>query len=264
MKKNWTRFALLLTAILLLSFFTGCSTVDTPTATTETVLIADSTAETEIADEINKVHLDKIKASLSKWGLGQNLISYVGNNRNYEWYIDQAHTGLHSDANCGPASVAMAARWANQNTTATAEVARDAYRSSGGWWYSDDINNALDLFNIDYEVIQIDDLYDLRAIIDSGSIAIINNSMGYIPENTDEAARVNRFYSFDSGHYLIIKGYLLVDNYTYFEVYDPNNWDFTYSDETPKGKDRYYEATVLMNSIENWYPYAVVIKSVIE
>lgn len=261
------RYTLILTLILCFSLLSGCSAINATDSTSVQVdttidttaeIIAETTLDT-LVETTTESYIDTIKSSLSEWGLGQTFISYVGNNRDYEWYFDQALTGLHSDVNCGPSSVAMAALWANKDTSATAEAARKAFRPSGGWWYSDDINNALDLFAVDYEVTGLDTLYDLRAIIDSGSIAIVNNSMSYIPQNDNENEHVNRFYSFDSGHYFIVKGYLLVDDKTYFEVYDPNNWGDVYADETPKGKDRYFEATALMDSIENWYPYAVVI-----
>lgn len=266
MKNKNIRFSLMLTLIILMTLLSGCgaTTSESITTTDSTdiqIIASETTTETTNVDDVNALHLEALSNSVSSWGLGQTIISYVGNNRDYEWYIDQAHTGLHSEANCGPSSVAMAALWADKNTSATPEAARKAYRSSGGWWYSDDINNALDMFNTDYDVVELNDLYDLRAIIDSGAIVIVNNSMGYIPKISDVSEHVNRFYDFDSGHYFIVKGYLLVDDQTYFEVYDPNNWDEVYEDGTQKGKDRYYEATVLMDSITNWYPYGVVIKS---
>lgn len=223
----------------------------TSEATTET------TAETTLSPD--EAHEERLRDNVKAWGLGNRLIDYVGNNREYDWYIDQAHTGEHSGANCGPSSVTMAALWVNPDFNKTAEDARDAYRSTGGWWYGEDIESCLDDFNITHSLVEIKDAYTLRNIIDSGKIAIINNTMGAIPYADSDDFRVNRFYSFDSGHYFVIKGYALVDNITYFEVYDPNNWDMTYSGGEPMGKDRYYDAESLMHSIELWYPYAVVI-----
>ena len=252
---NFLALALL---VVLISISTGCFT-ETNTSMNRTEKITEVTTEvtTEVSLDANQLLLE---AHLKTWKLGNTLILYAGSNRTYDWYLDQAHTGDHSMSNCGPTSVAMAAKWADASFEGTAEDARDAFRPDGGWWYNADIEGSLTLYNVDYDAVMIEDINTLRSIIDSGYIAIINNSMGYIARETDAEAHVNRFYDFDSGHYLILKGYALVDDRTYFEVYDPNNWDMTYEDGTPMGKDRYYEASVFMDSINNWYPYAIVIK----
>ncbi len=271
------KFMVLNFIILLLCVSTGCSgKINTPkqvTETTQVLTVESSEARTEVtSDNVSAtsseveaavsthINQDLLEAHLKAWKLGNNLIFYAGSNRSYDWYIDQAHTGKHASSNCGPTSVAMASKWADASFEGTPEESRKKFRPDGGWWYNEDIENSLKSLNVAYDSVSIDDAYTLRGIIDSGRIAIINNSMGYITRETDENAHTNRFYSFDSGHYLILKGYVLVDQTTYFEVYDPNNWDMAYEDGTPMGKDRYYEASVFMASIENWYPYAIVIK----
>ncbi|MCA0386472.1 MAG: hypothetical protein LCH34_12830 [Firmicutes bacterium] len=248
---------LLILSMLMLSL-TGCAVNSEPLSTTDstTGTLSESISESE---PVLDAHEEWVKSNVVSWGLGKNFIDYVGNNRDYEWYVDQALTGDHAGANCGPSSVEMAGRWADATFDQTAENARSKFRPLGGWWYSDDITGSLEAFDIDYEVVDIKDAYTLRNIIDSGRIAIVNNTMNGIPLVSDDASRVNRFYSFDSGHYFIVKGYVLVDNLTYFEVYDPNNWEMTYDDGQEKGKDRYYESAVLLNSILGWYPYAVII-----
>ena len=153
----------------------------------------------------------------------------------------------------------MAGMWTDQDFPIQPEDARAAFRPQGGWWYSEDINNSLELYGISYDLVEIKDAFTLRSIIDSGKIALINNSMNYIPYTTDETLRVGRFYTFDSGHYLIVKGYVLVDDKIYFEMYDPNNWWMTYADGTPMGKNRYYDSESLLMSLFNWYPIAVAI-----
>lgn len=258
------RFFLLSTMLTILLFTSSCATkveplpsttetITTETITTETIATESTTIESQLT------YKDVLKENLQTWGLGSRLIDYVSNDRAYDWYIDQGDTGTHSDANCGPASVTMAALWANHQFDKTAEDARKKFSPLGGWWYGDDIEGCLDYFDVDYSVIYIEDAYTLISIIDSGKIAIINNSMNYVPYVSGDASRVNRFYSFDSGHYLIVKGYAKVDTKTYFEVYDPNNWGMTYADGTEMGKNRYYDSESLMNSVENWYPYAVMI-----
>jgi hypothetical protein len=77
------------------------------------------------------------------WGLGGFLESKCSNNREYEWYVDQANTGLYSAVNCGPTATTMAAKWSDQAFLKTPEDARAAYRNNGGWWYTTDIDNYL-------------------------------------------------------------------------------------------------------------------------
>lgn len=257
MRDNVTkkRFLLLSTMLTLLIFTTACTRLDDFAAATT----AEAVATTEVTETVSSTYRATLEANVKAWGLGNKLIDYVSNDRAYDWYIDQAHTGTHSGANCGPSSVAMAAKWVDEDFDKTAEDARKKFRPLGGWWYGDDIEGCLDYFDVDYSVIFVENAYTLMSIFDSGKIAIVNNSMGYIPLVSDSSSRVNRFYSFDSGHYFIVKGYLKVDNKTYFEVYDPNNWDMFYEDGTEMGKNRYYEADVLLSSMTNWYPYAVMI-----
>ncbi len=249
--------------IILFVLLTACSpkTIETTSPVTlETTMITELTLE-ETTVDLKLLKLESLNAVSLEWGLGDNVSTYVSNDRDYDWYVDQAVTGLHAGNNCGPSSIEMAAKWYDKDTKASAENARNHFRSDGGWWYSDDINNALDLYSIPYEVISIQSETDLTSLIDQGSIAIINNSMSFIPFNSNTNERINRFYSFDSGHYFIVKGYTIADDTLYFEVYDPNNWYESYDDGEPKGKDRYYESSVLMSSILNWYPYAVVISN---
>jgi hypothetical protein len=255
--------AIVFALVALLSLSTGCFNDSNPsdqvTQNTEVIATAPTPTTETATERTTETNQALLEANIKNWKLGNELIFYAGSNRSYDWYLDQAHTGEHSISNCGPTSVAMAAKWADEAFDGTAEEARDDFRPEGGWWYGEDIEGSLKKFKIDYDTVMIEDAYTLKSIIDSGKIAIINNSMGYITRETDTEAHTNRFYDFDSGHYLILKGYAQVDQTTYFEFYDPNNWDMTYVDGTPMGKDRYYESSVLMDSINNWYPYAIVI-----
>ncbi|HAS73074.1 MAG TPA: hypothetical protein DCS67_02900 [Clostridiales bacterium UBA8960] len=257
-KESIKRFLLLSTILTIHLLISACtSNVEVP-STTESQP-EEVVATIEVTTESPSTARQFLEENIEVWGLGKKLIDYVSNDRAYDWYIDQGNTGSHSGANCGPSSVAMAAKWVDESFDKTAEDARKKFRPLGGWWYGDDIEGCLDYFKVDYTLIYLENAYTLMSIIDSGKIAIVNNSMSYIPLVTGETSRVNRFYTFDSGHYFIVKGYVKVDTKTYFEVYDPNNWDMTYSDGTEMGKNRYYDSESLMKSIENWYPYAVMI-----
>jgi hypothetical protein len=72
-------------------------------------------------------------------GLGMESTKEVSNEVKYEWYIDQGNTGQFSGVNCGPTSVTMAIKWADESFTGTPETARAMYHPSGGWWYTDNI-----------------------------------------------------------------------------------------------------------------------------
>ena len=258
--KNYLLIALI--ALLITSCATENALPTEAEAEVETTAPTTEAITTEITTEIvERSYEELLTSNLEAWGLGKNLIDYVSNDRAYEWYLDQGNTGQHSDNNCGPTSIAMVGMWADEDFPIQPEDARKAFRPQGGWWYSDDINNSLELYGISYDLIDVKDHYTLRSIIDSGKIALINNTMNYIPYTSNENLRVGRFYTFDSGHYLIVKGYVLVDDKLYFEMYDPNNWWMTYADGTPMGKNRYYDSESLMASILNWYPVAVVIEA---
>lgn len=270
-----TRYKRLLTGILLIALlltFSGChknesieSTTQLSSETSEatTTPIVESTTEAilQVDDVLEIEHELWVKENAQNWDLGFAFIDYVGNNRDYDWYIDQAHTGEHSNDNCGPASVTMAIKWADASFSKTAEEARKKYISSGGWWTTDEIADYLDDYDIEYMFFDMpvdtkdDNIRTIMSIIDSGNIALACTEMKYIPLNDTADTRVNRFYEFDSGHFFIIKGYAIVDNYTYFEVYDPNNWDETYADGALKGKDRFYEANTVVDAISYWWPY---------
>ncbi|MCK7487717.1 MAG: hypothetical protein MZU97_21115 [Bacillus subtilis] len=97
---------------------------------------------------------------------------------------------------------------------------------------------------------------DLIDAIDAGRIVLINNDMSKIPYNDNVESRVNRFYTGVTGHYLLVKGYLITDTFTYFEVYDPFNGSSYYADASPRGLNRFYESEALVQSILQWYTKA--------
>lgn len=219
--------------------------------------VEDITPSDEEEDQ-NDERFALLQENTKTWGLGRQLTEYVSNDRSYEWYVDQGDTGEYSANNCGPASVAMVGHWLDESFPAATSEIRELIPADGGWWYSWDISNALEQHSIAFTEIPIEDHDTLVEIIDEGAIAILNNEMGVIPFNSDAEQRVQRFYSYSSGHYFVLKGYAIVDGNLFFEVYDPNNWGKVYEDGQPMGKDRYYAAEELLISLE-WWPKAVVI-----
>ncbi|PJI08757.1 MULTISPECIES: C39 family peptidase [Clostridium] len=201
------------------------------------------------------------RSTLEKWGLGEYESEHISNNKPYSWYIDQGNTGAYSNNNCGPSSTTMALKWYNSNFSKTAEDARNTYLEGGGWWRTTDVTNYLSLNNAKYSVIENSGENLLKSTLKRGNIVILCIDTSYLSYNDNPQQRVGRFYDYEGGHFIVVKGYIVVDGKTYFETYDPNNWDETYSDGQPKGQDRYYADNELMNGISNWWNYLIVVNN---
>lgn len=199
-----------------------------------------------------------------KYGLGRDPVNEVSNNVDYVWYIDQQNTGIYSDANCGPTCATMAIKWANRYFTKTLEDARNAYRSSGGPWYTSDITNYLSDNNIAHYVAAFVQLSDLVSKLDNGNIVILCLDIYYVREHLGKSEwRIDKFYSTyakDSGHCIIVKGYKKVDDIVWFEVYDPASWGRKYNDGTLKGLDRYYRSEDILYATY-WWSNMIVIEN---
>lgn len=192
-------------------------------------------------------------------GLGKYETEYIYNDREYEWYIDQFDTGTYNYENCGPSSVTMAIKWANPSFDKTAEDARNTYRNEGGWWYTYDITNYLDKNNIKNSISDNIKESSMKQELKDGNILILCIDSNYITYNPENEEHVGRHYPYGGGHFIVIKGYKVVDDKTYFEVYDPNSWNDVYENGTKKGKDRYYSSEDVIKSMENWWPYMIVV-----
>lgn len=206
-----------------------------------------------------------LQQQIGPWGLGKKMIAYSSLDRPYPWYIDQGDTGLHSGDNCGPSVLAMAVKYYHEEAKLTANWARLLDRPLGGWWYVEDIEEGLDRFKVPFTKVAVTDAKTLVERIRGDQLLILCNQMASVPKgnpNTREHNanhRVGRFYDYGDGHFLIVKGFVQVDRQLYFQVYDSNTWGTTYSDGSPMGRDRYYPAEGLVQSILTWYPYAYAI-----
>jgi hypothetical protein len=196
---------------------------------------------------------------LTNWGLGSAQNGYVHNDRPYEWYIDQADTGVNANANCGPSSVTMALKWYNPSFTNTAAAARALYPEEGGWWYTWDINNYLNLYSVPYTNVWYTGTNQLMQVLSQGSLVILDIDTTYLGADFASEHRAGRFYGYTGGHFIVVKGWRIVDNTLYFEVYDPYNWHLTYGDGSPDGRNRHFRATDLSNAITAWWNYLIVI-----
>jgi hypothetical protein len=195
-----------------------------------------------------------------EWGLGTNVEESVSNNRNYEWYVDQGDTGLYSYGNCGPSSVTMILKWKDKNFNKTAEEARNEYRPEGGYWYPEDIIMYLDDNNVSCDLVEGISTEKIKEEVKLGKIILLATDTSYLTYNKAIDESVGKFYSNDFKHFVIVKGYKIVDNKTYFEVYDPFSIHEQYTDGTRKGKDRYYFAKELVSAAVNYWDNMYVVK----
>jgi len=186
----------------------------------------------------------------------------ISNDRPYNWYIDQGDTGTHAGNNCGPSSVVMVSIWQDENFKVTPQEARGEFRSFGGWWYTDDIKDFFDKHSISYDVDDYDGTMELISTLEAGHIILLCIDTTYIEEKDETDSFIGKFYDYDGGHFLVVKGFTYLDGTLYFEVYDSNCWGESYQDGSPKGKDRLYRADELHESIEVWWDYYFIIEDI--
>ena len=156
----------------------------------------------------------------------------------------------------------MGIKWDDIEFNKTPIDAREKYKSEGGWWSTLDIINYLIQKNISIEVIQLSTMDNLKTVLDYGDIAILCIDMYYISYNPNPKLHTDAFSYYreiGSGHFIVIKGYMIVDGKLWFEAYDPASLGRTYSEGTPLGKNRYYSIENLDDATNNWWDYATVI-----
>ncbi|MBN1410325.1 MAG: hypothetical protein JW969_05735 [Spirochaetales bacterium] len=223
------------------------------------VMIADT-----VDDYATDTHTDttvdtSTNADIQAYGLGSYQTRERHVERNYEWYVDQYTTGSHNFENCGPSVATMAVKWQKPSFSKTGEDARNTYRAGGGWWYTSDVMHYLNDNGVPYWAIEaMGDTGDFTGFIDSGSVIILCIDISQLTYNDNPRQRVDGFFT-GTGHFVIIKGYRVVDNVLYYEMYDPNSWGKKYADGTLRGKDRYYKHSEIKRAMEEWWNYAIVV-----
>jgi hypothetical protein len=202
-------------------------------------------------------------SEVRSFGLGKSVSSETSNDVDYEWYIDQSHSGAHSLVNCGPASVTMAIKWFDKSFAKTAEDARDMYHPGGGWWYTNNIIDYLNEHSVTNRTIVLDQISRLKTEIDEGNIVILCLDMFFVDKFKDPEYHINKFYHTNGpgwGHFIVVKGYKVVDGVVLYETYDPYSFDNSYLSGGLKGKDRYYSAANLDAATAIWWDYAIVVE----
>ncbi|MBN1698227.1 MAG: C39 family peptidase [Spirochaetales bacterium] len=173
----------------------------------------------------------------------------------YDWYKTQFDTGMYG--NCGPACVAIALHWATGKYISV-EKSREEIGlpiKSGALSYQHMIMN-FNYHRIKTALTVIDQFNDMKRIIDWGNIAIVSfNTTVLSPVEGDERlVFVDRFYPDTTGHYIVIKGYSLDEQY--FIAYDPipSDWQgnsLRYTDGVSMiGRNRYFKVEEILRSIK--------------
>lgn len=233
----------------------GALTLDLSKPLSVTVTAENGTAVTWVISASTDVEL---------YGLGSVVTGSKSLDKTYSWYIDQYTSGTYWNVNCGPASVTMAIKWADSTFTKTAADARNTYRSTGGWWTTTDIANYLNTYGINWRYTPLPDEYQtMQKYLDQGNLLILCLDNYYLTYNADAMQHVGKFYQVnapDSGHFIVIKGYKVVDGKIYFDAYDPWSLAITYPNTSIlKGLDRYYTSADLSKATTIWWDYAIVV-----
>lgn len=209
----------------------------------------------------------EINSTIESFGLGDLLKQAKSLDKNYDYYIDQVGTGTFENDNCGPTVTTMALKWADPSFKKSVTDARAAIRPNGGWWYTQDIERYLKDHGINMAYSNLskslsasqyaDKIID---VIDKGYQVILCLDMSKVSFNSSNELHTNKFYpEVVTGHFLLVKGYKIVNNKTWLEVYDPYSNRRKYAGGQLKGKNRYYEASELKKATDDWWPRLITI-----
>lgn len=200
------------------------------------------------------------------YGIGNFLTYSHSNNGRGDFYRQQQHTGEYSDVNCGPACGVMAALFVDPSFEGTVEEARrerPTNADGGTWWY----DNTAEAYLYDHGIRSYwwnfggwdkgDILSQVCIELDWGAIALCCLDISWITEQrfSDKGYHADKFYhtnGWDAGHFIILKGYCVVNGQVWFEVHDPWGIDMVYADGTPMGANRYYRADEVIGSNLYW------------
>jgi uncharacterized protein YnzC (UPF0291/DUF896 family) len=196
----------------------------------------------------------------ASWGLGTKVTEAVSNNREYDWYIDQFNTGESSDVNCGPTSIEMVMKWKSKDSSITAEEIRNKYLLQERYGMElSQVASCLKDNNITIRFLQDVTEEKLKDELKLGNIIIVGMDLSYIPYNMITEERVGKYFDGNTDHYVVIKGYKVVDDKLYFETYDPGSLNNKYIDGTPIGRDRYYLAKELVKATVFYKDWMIVV-----
>ena len=205
-----------------------------------------------------------VKTELELYGLGSVKTAGKSLTSKSNYYFDQSMSGTFANANCGPTVASMAVKWADADFKKSPKQAREAIRPEGGGWYCADVSDYLLQNGVTSMNVYLGNVEQtVKKYIDKGHLLILALDISLIKQNTNPLQKVGKAYSSPSkatGHFIVVKGYKVVDGQFFLEVYDPNSGGAVYQlNQEPKGKDRYYAASEVRKAAQDWWNYAIVV-----
>jgi hypothetical protein len=179
----------------------------------------------------------------------------------FNWYRTQYDTGTTS--NCGPATAAMAISWGTSRYFPVSTVRQAVGWQGDGGTSFEELLTVIKREGINASIKNLRTVQDIRDVIDSGAVAIVVfRTDGIKTSRADPASSLfDKYYTDSVGHYIVIKGYSL--NEEYFIIHDPipSDWgrnSFRYQDDISMiGRNRYYSSKELLNALRR--PNMIVI-----
>ncbi len=210
----------------------------------------------------------KYKDLDSSWGMGTKVTKSVSNDKSYEWYVDQFATGRNAEKNCGPSVIEMAAKWQDEESILTVEDIVNKYIPDENMYIgvgTYELLTWLENYNVRCKVLPDVNQDSLIDEIDKGNIVIVGLDFKYIEYNPNNKERVGSYFSSidpsrSISHYVIAKGYKIVDEQLYFETYDPASLNMTYDDGQLIGKNRHYKSDEFIEATNMYFPDVIIIE----
>ena len=205
-----------------------------------------------------------VKKASEAFGLGSVVSEAKSLSSNRDHYFDQYQSGPYASSNCGPAVASMAAKWANPKFDKNPKQARNAIKPQGGAWNNSEVAEYLETEGVSTMVVYLTSVeHVVKKYIDKGNLLIMAVDIFYIKQNSHPIEKVFKTYTISAkgtGHFIVVKGYKVVDGQFYLEVYDPNSGGAVYQlNQEPKGKDRYFAADQVQKATQDWWNYAIVV-----
>ena len=172
---------------------------------------------------------------------------------NFNWYRTQFNSGTPS--NCGPASASMGISWATGKYFPVSSV-RDAvgWQGNGSTGF-EDLLKVIKNQGVDAALRPLRTMQDIKNVINSGSIAIVLfHTDGVRTARSDPKNDLfGKYYNDSVGHYVVVKGYSMNDEYMVIHDPIPSDWSsnsFRYGDEISMiGRNRYFNANEVLRSL---------------